>query len=456
MSIEHGAALGPPRRLSGLSVPVLLASVLAVGALVRAAYWAQVADGPLLHFHAWEQSDMHFFHEWGKRIAGGDLLAAPRPYHRWHGEVALEVHRRQSPGVPFDEARGRALWQAWLGETAYYQDPLYAYLLGAFYRLAGPRVEPVLLAQAAMGLAVVGLVFALGLMLDGKWTAAAAGLMAALYAPLVFYEGTLLRGVLQALLSLGAVAAAQRALRAEAPRRWWLAAGVAGGLLVSTHSTGLLLVGALAALPAAWERGRRRTAALALYAAGCLAALVPFAARNLAVGLPPLASPAYGPVNFIISNAADRNPWVGFPVSEYTDEILEATGGDLWPVVRATLATHEGAGSWLRLAAQKLLVFVNRRETVDNINFEYALRQAPLLAAVGVRFGLLAPLAAAGLALAARRWRRALPLLLGIGTGALVAVAFFTSSRLRLTTALMLVPFAGLALVEAARRARER
>jgi dolichyl-phosphate-mannose-protein mannosyltransferase len=439
------------------SALLLLGVVLAAGTGVRAVNWMQVADGSILYFHLWEQSDMNFFHEWARRIAAGDLVSAPRPYHRWHGEVAQEVFQRQHPGAAFDEAQGRALWDRWLGTAAYYQDPLYAYLLGASYRLLGPRVEPVLLAQAAMGLAIAALAFALGWMLDGRWTALGAGLMAALYAPLVFYEGTLLRGVLQALLSLALVAAAQQALRSRRPGGWWLAAGLAGGLLGMTHSTGLLLVAALAAVLAWRERGRRRWRSLLLYAAGACAALAPFAARNVSVGLPPLVSPAYGPVNFIISNAADRNPWVGFPISTYTDEILEATGGRLGPVVRATLATHDGPGSWLWLSLQKLLVFVNWRETVDNINFAYYLLQAPLVSRIGLRFALLAPLAVAGLVVAGcARLRESLPSLLGVGVGLLIAVVFFTSSRLRLSSALLLMPFGALALVEAVRRPPKR
>jgi hypothetical protein len=161
-------------------------------------------------------------------------------------------------------------------------------------------------------------------------------------------------------------------------------------------------------------------------------------------------------VNFIISNAADRNPWIAFQVSSYTDEILERTGGRLWPVMKATLATHAGPATWLRLTLQKLLVFLNWSESADNINFTYYLLQAPLVAAVGLRFAAVAPLAAAGMLLAGERLRRAVPLLMGIGSGLLVAIVFFTSSRLRLTTALMLLPFAALALVDCARRLRAR
>lgn len=67
----------------------------------------------------------------------------------------------------------------------------------------------------------------------------------------------------------------------------------------------------------------------------------------------------------------------------------------------------------------------------------------------------MAPLAAAGLILAGRRrLNGCVPVLLGIGSGLLVAVVFFTPSRLRLTTALLPIPFAALGVVEAARRLR--
>jgi hypothetical protein len=434
---------------------LLLCAVLAAGAAVRAVNGLQVKDGSILQFHVWEQSDMNFFHQWGRRIAEGDLLGAPRPYHRWHGEVALEVHQRQRPGEPFDERRGRELWNRWLGDKVYYQDPLYAYLLGGLYRLFGPRVEPMLLLQSLMGLAITALVFWLGATLGGRVTGFVSGLLAAFYAPLVFNEGTLLRGVLLALLSLGLVAAARRALDAARPARWWLLGGLSGGLLVLTHSAGLLLVLALAALVAWAERDARRRHGLLAFSGGLLLGLAPLVVRNLSVGLPPFAATATGPVNFILCNAADRNAWAGFSISKYAGEILEATNGKLLPVVRATLATHDGIGSWLRLGGEKLLVFLSGHETVDNVSFDYYLLQAPFVAAVGLRFALVESLAVAGMLLAGRRLRAAAPLLVGIAAGLATALAFATLSRLRLTTALLLIPFAGYALVEGWRRLRQ-
>jgi hypothetical protein len=218
---------------------------------------------------------------------------------------------------------------------------------------------------------------------------------------------------------------------------------------------GLPLVVALAAVPVLSERGARRQRALLAYAAGCLLGFTPGAARNLAVGLPPFATTASGPVNVIITNAADRNVWAGFSISRHTAQIMAATDGKLWPIVKATIATHHSLWSWLRLTAEKPLVFLNRRETVDNINFDYFLLQAPFIDGLGVRFALVAPLAAGGMVLAGRRLRHRLPFLLALASGLLVAVAFFTLSRLRLTSALLLAPFAGYALHESWVRIRE-
>ncbi len=435
---------------------LLLAAVLALAAAVRLVNWLQVKDGSILQFHLWEQSDMSFYHEWGKRIADGDLLGAPRPYHRWHGEVALEVHRREHPGEPFDERQGREMWDRWLGDKAYYQDPLYAYMLGGLYWLAGPNAEAMLLLQSAMGLLIVALVFWLGLVLGGRAAALGAGLLAALYAPLVFFEGTLLRGVLLALLSLIVVAAAERGLSSSRPTAWWLAAGLCGGLLVLAHSAGLLLVLGLAPLLVWQERGGRRRRGLAALGGGLALGLLPLAVRNVMVGLPPFTATASGPVNFIISNAADRNAWAGFSISEHTGRILEATGGRLLPIIRATVATHLGLAGWLHLLGAKLLVFVNGRENVDNVSFDYYLLQAPFLAAVGLRFALVEALAVAGMVLAGRRRLRVgAPLLIGVASGLAVALVFFTLSRLRLSTAVLLLPFAGCALAEGWSRVRQ-
>ena len=52
-----------------------------------------------------------------------------------------------------------------------------------------------------------------------------------------------------------------------------------------------------------------------------------------------------------------------------------ASSGRGAAVVAGTLATHEGAGSWLRLLLAKLIAFWERREAPNNASYDYFRRQ---------------------------------------------------------------------------------
>src|SRR5512132_1522025 len=97
-----------------------------LAAAIRAVTLVQVRDSSIPWLHWWAQSDMAFNDGWARDIAGGNVLGvpAPRPFHRWHGEVALEAHRLLGVREPYDEAWARGQWNRWLGERSFYQDPL--------------------------------------------------------------------------------------------------------------------------------------------------------------------------------------------------------------------------------------------------------------------------------------------------------------------------------------------
>ena len=101
-----------------------LAALLLLAAAVRFVSYLEVRDGSILYFHYAADTDMHFYDGWARLIAGGELLAAPRPYHPWHNAVAREVHDITAPAQPFDENVGRAMWDHWMGTGTFYQDPL--------------------------------------------------------------------------------------------------------------------------------------------------------------------------------------------------------------------------------------------------------------------------------------------------------------------------------------------
>ena len=453
----------------------MLAAVLLLAAAVRLISYLQVRDGSILYAHWAHDTDMNFYDAWARSIVAGDLLSAPRPYHPWHHEIARDVYAILAPGRPFDDGIGRRMWERWLGPHAFYQDPLYAYALAAIYAMAGARPEPVVLWQALLGLGIVAFVFVLGCALWDRTVGLVAGIIAALYAPLIFYETTLLRGALQAFLAMAAVTLTTLGMQ-RTRRSWWALAGAAAGLAALAHATNLLLAAALALYAlSAWLRQRRdelsdvsalhrdpptsspsaaRRAVLA-YAAGFLLALAPLFARNVLVGAPPWTigpAGAYGAFNFISGHAIDSDPRMGFPFSPSAARIFAATDARLLPVMRATLATHPTFASWARRMGAKLLAFWDGWENADNINFYYFLLHSPFVATVGIRFALVAPLGVMGLALSGRRALS--PPAAAVACGLIAGLVFFTSSRVRLTAAIALIPFAAAALVETARRLR--
>jgi 4-amino-4-deoxy-L-arabinose transferase-like glycosyltransferase len=427
-----------------------LLAVLLVAAAARAGNYLEIRGSPLLHFHRWAQSDMSFFDAWARAITAGDLLtrATLRPYHTAHARLAREAHARSGSPEPFDDAVGKRIWREWLGEGTFYQDPLYAYVVAAIYAVAGPRVGAVFLVQALLGLATVALVHRLACRLFDARVAVVAGLLAALYGPLLFYETLLLRDSMITFTGLATLWAFIRAADRPDERRPAVLAGAVSGLGFLLKSTSLLFSAAAAAIVAPLGRTSpvRRVAWIA---AGFLAATAPLAARNVALGVAPfrVVSERAFPFVFIGANAEDYDPMAGGTVSTHTVDILARTDGRWLPVVVETLRTHDGLAGWPRLLGGKLLAFWQWYEIPDNADYAYYRLHAPLVSAITVRWGLVAPLAVVGLVLAARR--APAYLLAAAYLAAVIAtnVIFFTVSRYRLPAALAMTPFAAFALV---------
>lgn len=111
-----------------------LVAVLLVAAAARALYLVAFVRTPL---HDFFRNDHLYYREWGLRIAAGQ----------------------------------------WLGSESFEQGPLYAYLLGALYRVAGPHEVPVLCAQLLGGLGTVALIWWCARRLWGAGAALGAGLL---------------------------------------------------------------------------------------------------------------------------------------------------------------------------------------------------------------------------------------------------------------------------------------
>jgi 4-amino-4-deoxy-L-arabinose transferase-like glycosyltransferase len=343
---------------------------------------------------------------------------------------------------------GRRLWDSWLGARTFYQDPLYPYFLAVLYAPFGRHVGLVFLVQALLGLGSIVLLWAVARRLADDTVALVAGLLAALYGPLVLYENVLLRTALINVTGLAVLYASMRAIAAPSLRRF-VGVGVLGALAGLTTSSGWTFPLALLGLSPLALRADRVMArrAVAGLVAGMLLGLAPVVARNLAVGVAPFSLASSGAITFVNHNAADYDPMGGTAMSAHADEIMGRTGGKTVPAIRATIETHESVAAWLRLLGRKFLAVWHWYEIPNNESYDYLLLHAPMLRAVGIGFGLAAPLALVGLFLAFRRsWDYAL-VVTYLGCCLVSLVILYTLGRLRLQLAVALLPFAAYTLV---------
>jgi hypothetical protein len=413
------------------------------------------------------------------------------------------LHQLVMDAQRYDALARDVLDHGWRPREPFYQAPLYPYLLAAVYAAAGRSPAAVRVVQALAGaLTAVLAAVAAGRLRRRRATAAAAvaGVLAALYAPAVFYTPLLLKTVPVLLLESAALVLllpppGRRLTAARA-----LAAGCAlGGAALLQES--LLVLAPAAALyvlvagrapaplvpePAAgggsrrgpgWRRRQSLAAALGL-AAGAALALAPAALLNYAASGELLLTSSQGGMNFYIGNA--RGATGTYAALSSGSQVPEQQRADARRLAAAIASRERGRpvapealtsaevsrifwretgrqiaadpGAWLRLLLRKLRLFWNAYELPDAEGFRVYRAESVLLRCDPVVFGMVAPLAAAGLAALVRDGRRreaALLALLAVTTCAAV-VAFFVFGRYRLAVVPFLLPLAAAGVLELA------
>lgn len=376
-------------------------------------------------------------------------------------------------GRVYDEWAQRIVAGNWWGDRVFYQAPAYPYFLALCYSVAGRDLGMVHVVQAVMGALSCLLLLLAGREFFDHKIGAAAGLLLALYAPAIFFDGLIQKaGLGLFLMSLFLYLAGRAQRRGQAIT--FALGGAALGLLALTWETTLVF---LAVLPVwiVWrfrdrpwvQRGRYISALIG----GSAAVLIPVAVRNYAVGRTFALTTSQMGTNFYVGNNPDADglyaplrPGRQEPESEQRDalELAERAAGrkltagqvSRYWLGRGLEFVRAQPGAWLKLMFHKWALVWNRFEVPDTEDIALYSEWSKILRVLNTvsHFGLLAPLAVAGVVLAWER-RRDLALLLALLlTLAAGVAAFYVFARYRFPLVPLLALLAGAALVELGRR----
>jgi Tfp pilus assembly protein PilF len=363
-------------------------------------------------------------------------------YDRWAWEIAT-----------------KSFW----GDRVFYQDPLYPYGLGLFYKFFGRDFLWVRIVQALVGTAGLWMLFeAVRRFLDYP-TAMVALILGAFYKTFVFYDAALLKEF------LGVVAVEAALLAWSLDKSWkWAAFGAALGLGALVRANLLLP----AAVTAIFLLVRRERKSAGLLVAGVALCILPVTIRNAVVAHdfvpttaqfgpnlyignnPENTTGRYQPPSFLVAGGPEFEE-SGFhaEAERLAGRSLKASEVDRYWRGRAIDYIFTNFGTFCGVTLKRLLMLTNTFEVPDNYNIPFMARFSGVLRAPMFTFGLfVAPLAAAGLLLAwPERGRFALLYLL-LGTYAVSILFFFVFDRYRLPLVPVLMVFAAHAAVTAVRR----
>ena len=341
----------------------------------------------------------------------------------------------------------------WTDFHAFYGQPLYAYLAGAVFALAGFQPFWLGLLQACLDAITSVLIFEIALLVFGEGSPRRGVVVALLavagwifYLPAAAYCGLLIPAAFPVTTWWFVVWWLLRRRVAARGMEWCAVALLIGFSALISAATLLLLA---LFLPALFWRPRPRPWAILGVVAGVTLGTAPAWAHNAFVARDPVFISAHGGVNFWIGNNPEANGYPKIP-SDLPSEQAELLAGSIrvaevaagqrlphssvseyWSAkARNYIGSH--FSEWLILEGIKIKNFWSNF-AYDDLSTITPLRDAGILPP-GIRFGLLAALGLPG-ALFAWRNRRARWILAAITLQMLALLPVFINERYRLPAA---------------------
>jgi len=354
------------------------------------------------------------------------------------------------------------------GDEVFFRAPFYPYLLAFLYKLSDSSISFAIFVQHVIGSLSVVLVYLLSRRYFSTRVSIASGIVAALYWPLIYFEGDLLFETLVVFLDLALLLLLAIAIKRRSAVLF-IVSGLVLGLSAVTRPSILILIPVLP-LVLRYTPGAEKTAhpgqawlrQTALVVGGSLVFISPVLVRNFLVGRDFVPIASQGGVNFYIGNNSQSNGSRAMVPGTRADlygtyqgaiELAEKdVGRKLKPSEVSNYYTRKAfdfifaqPGDAARLFLRKLYLFWAGIERSNDkyVQFfweRYGLGRFPLPG-----FWLVGPLGLLGGALLMRRWKEHSLLYLFVLSYMVGVVVFFVNGRFRLPVAPVLIIFASYA-----------
>jgi tetratricopeptide (TPR) repeat protein len=302
--------------------------------------------------------------------------------------------------------------QSAVEEKPFYQAPLYSYFLALIYRIFGHAYLVPRLFQSGIGAFNCVMVALIGKRLFGGRQGLAAGLIAALYGPFVYFEGELLRPVLIILFTLSMILCLLS--WSEGRFIWPAIAGLLMGLSVITRENILITLPVIVIY--LWMSSKKlRWRAPVLFLAFTVIPIIPVTVSNYMKSGDFIPVSTQGGMNFYIGNSAHSDRLTGLqPGIEWEKMAFsprqelgphpKPTEYQLWFVKKALEDISQSPTVWIGKLIKKFYLVFYGEELTPNSDLDIYRERSWLLrilifkwGPLFIPFGLLFPFFVLGL-----------------------------------------------------------
>lgn len=425
-------------------------------------YFFQAVNSPVMNMHKWDNSDMHFFDAWAKKITSGDWWGqeALHPFHDWHGDFAVEYFRQfpeaaaQYSYVADDPAQAETAKRSLMNDIykgkTFHQEPLYTYMIALVYSIFGPHPKWVFFLQILLGAFTTVFVFLTSRHFFGSLTGFVAALFVTLCGSVMVYEMTLLRTTMTNFLMVLVVYLMLRAMTKQHWKEYALFGFGSGLAFLGQSFLVLFIVPAVIWMYWIKRKDPKTIIHASAWSGAFILILLPLLIRNSTVGVPLFSTASNAAITYIPSNVQQAYPMESFYVHMPTlVEIYHDTNGKIIPAIVESLKTFDSLGSFWRVYKDKIGGMFMWYEIPNNMNYYLYREIAPVLKILPVRYLFIAPLGLAGLLIGIWRYRwKIFPLLLMTLVTIAPLIIAGNMARYRTPLVIMLCIFAAYFLYE--------